>query len=113
MIESVNIALKKPLKDLKTDEVRLLVSQQFALEYSVPMAIEILEHQPAIVAEHYEGDILSACLRLNAEFWKCNPDLRQRLRDLLCNLATMNGSVNEKISRFLATEVENNLPSRP
>jgi hypothetical protein len=72
LVEHASIALATPLRDLTNEQVRLLVSQGFGLEYVVPKAISILVENPLIGVTFYHGDLLSSCLKISPEFWMEN-----------------------------------------
>ena len=65
-------AMQLPLKDLSPEEIRLLVTQKVGLRYVLPLAIEILKHNPMAKTCHYPGDLLEACKRLLPSDWKEN-----------------------------------------
>ncbi|CDX27028.1 conserved hypothetical protein [Mesorhizobium plurifarium] len=86
LVEQGNIALATPLRDLSNEQVRLLVSQGFGLEYVVPKAISILVENPLIGVTFYAGDLLTSCLNIPQQFWKENQHLWAELDGILQSL---------------------------
>jgi CDI immunity proteins len=86
LVERANIALATPLRDLSNEQVRLLVSQGFGLEYVVPKAISILIENPLIGVTFYDGDLLVSCLKIPQQFWMENQHLWVELEGILRSL---------------------------
>ncbi|MGX9120515.1 contact-dependent growth inhibition system immunity protein [Mesorhizobium sp. BHbsci] len=86
LVEQCSIALATPLRNLTGEQIRLLVSQGFGLEYVVPKAISILIENPLIRVTFYHGDLLSNCLKISPEFWMENQDLWVELDGILRSL---------------------------
>jgi hypothetical protein len=105
MVERICRAQSKPIALVDAYEIRLLVSQDIALEYSLPMAIDILRQTPLVSAGHYDGDLLVACLGVKVEYWRESRSDHQRLRDLLANLKTNDKNINARIDDFLIMDV--------
>ena len=68
LVEQASIALATPLRELTNEQVRLLVSQGFGLEYVVPKAISILVENPLIGVTFYDGDLLMNCMKIPHQF---------------------------------------------
>ena len=79
-------ARRKPLRELRAVDLRLLVAQGTGLPFVVPTALEILEKALLLEAEHYRGDLLVVVLRLPPDFFRKRPDLRMRVEHLLARL---------------------------
>jgi hypothetical protein len=105
MVERICRALSKPIALVDTYEIRLLVSQDIALKYSVPMAIDILRQAPLVSAGNYDGDLLVACLGVKVEHWREFDSDHRRLRDLLADLKTNDKSINARIDDFLIMDI--------
>lgn len=106
MIEAAVLAHQKPLGELDTDEIRLLISQGCALEFTVPLGVTVLEARPLASGYIGSGDLLSACLRVDVEFWMNSDALLARLKKLLSNLRTTDAELNQMIETFLKLEPE-------
>lgn len=59
----------KPLKDFLNDELQLQITQNTALKYLVPLAIERLQKDPLIKGGSYFGELLNAVLTIEKKFW--------------------------------------------
>ncbi|MGV3773892.1 MAG: contact-dependent growth inhibition system immunity protein [Verrucomicrobiales bacterium] len=70
---------KLPLSELTDRDIWILIRQGIGLDYLVLIAIEKLEVNPLIRAQHSEGDLLSAVLWADALVWKRHPDYRERV----------------------------------
>lgn len=86
LVERGSIALATPLRDLTKEQVRLLVSQGFGLEYVVPKAISILVENPLVGVTFYDGDLLMSCLKIPQQFWMENQHLWVELDGILRSL---------------------------
>ena len=68
-----------PLKQLRLEDLRLLIGQSVGLRFLVPMAIEHLEAHPLAMGDFYPGDLLKQVMEVDESFWKNQPELRGRL----------------------------------
>ena len=73
VVETTHRAVKKPLKDLTLEEVRVLIGQKIGLKYILPIALEALQQNPIVEVTYYEGDLLCSVLRLEEKDWSDNP----------------------------------------
>ena len=78
--------LKIPLKDLDTENIRMLVGQKIGLKYLMPLALDFLEHDHFCSGDFYNGDLLSAVLSVDSGYWNENNELFYRLSDIMFNL---------------------------
>jgi contact-dependent growth inhibition (CDI) system CdiI-like immunity protein len=106
MVETIALALQKPARDLDAQEVRLLVSQNLALEYSAPLALQLLKAGPMVSGGAYYGDLLNACLTLEPGFWAQNRSVFIQFRELLSNIRTIDTEINARVDAFLKLEIE-------
>ncbi|MBW3624488.1 MAG: hypothetical protein KY468_13865 [Armatimonadetes bacterium] len=65
-----------PLKEMTAGDLRLLIGQKIYPDILVPLAIELLQNDPWLEADYYEGDLLKAVLNLPNSFWIDYPDLK-------------------------------------
>jgi hypothetical protein len=105
MIERINIALQKPIQDLDPADLRQLIGQQIALEYTVPLAIGAIRANPMQSASYYEGDLLQACLKTEVVFWTKHPDQYARLKEFFQTVRVFDQKVHEQVKTFLALEI--------
>ena len=77
---------KVPLKDLNTEDLRMLIGQKIGLKYLIPLALELLEENYFCSGDFYSGDLLSALLRVDNDYWDKNDGLFYRLSDIMNTL---------------------------
>ncbi len=71
---------KKRLCDFTIEDLRLMIGQQFSLEYLIPLALEKLSLNLASEGDLYEGDLLHSVLRVDIVYWKTNKNQYWKLR---------------------------------
>lgn len=102
VVQTVQAARKKPLRELTNEEIRVLTGQRVGLKYILPFAVAILKKDPLAEIRFFEGDLLECVLRLSPADWKDNPD---ELRELETIIRTNRASFQEEIAdladRFL------------
>ena len=104
MIERINKALQKPIKDLNAGDLRQLVSQKIALEYTVPLAIDAIGRNPMQYSSYDEGDLLLACLKIELSFWAKNPDQHARLKSFFDTVRVFDSELQAQVKTFFALE---------
>jgi hypothetical protein len=68
-----------PLKQLRLEDLRLLIGQGVGLRFLVPMAIDHLGAHPLASGDFYSGDLLKQVTEVDESFWRNRPELRGRL----------------------------------
>ena len=74
--------LKKPLADIKVEDLRIMINQNVGLNFLIPIALEELSTNILAEGDYYEGDLLTVVLRVNLEYWQANKDQLNNLRTL-------------------------------
>ena len=74
---------KKKLKHLDSNELRLLILQNFGLKYLVPIVINKLKENLFEEALYYPGDLLLALLNIEDNYWQQNIIQRENFGTLL------------------------------
>jgi hypothetical protein len=69
----------KKLKYFSPEDLRIMIGQNIGLEYLVPIAIEVLEQEPFIEADFYEGDLFLNVLKVDKTFWEEKPELKENV----------------------------------
>lgn len=69
MISRSSKLRQKRLKDLTTEELRMMIVQNRSLKYLVPLAIERLIKDPLLKGDLYPGDLTNALLTIERKFW--------------------------------------------
>jgi hypothetical protein len=79
-------ALRKiPLNQLTPENLRLLMGQNIGNEYTVPLALAILEKYPLFECEMYPGDLLVFTITVESSYWIRHKDLYDRLNRVMSN----------------------------
>jgi len=76
---------KVPLNTFTTEDLRIMIGQQFSLNYLVPLAIEVLKEDLWAEGDFLEGDLLKNVLAVKTEFWNNNKGYWIALDDLIKN----------------------------
>jgi hypothetical protein len=72
-----------PLKQLRIEDLRLLIGQGVGLQYLVPIALNHVRRHPLAGGDFYRGDLLASLARVADPFWIANPHLRLQLIEAL------------------------------
>ena len=89
LVKRHTLAVSKPVEGLESADIRLLISQHEAGGASyqvVARAIEILNENPLIDTEFFQGDLFKAVLQLPEVYWQAHPDHWQEAHALLSKL---------------------------
>lgn len=76
LTESVHRLWRTPVKRFSLGDLRLLIGQQLALEYLVPIALTHLQEHPLAEGTYYPGDLLKMVATVPESYWDRRPDLR-------------------------------------
>ncbi|AZO53970.1 MAG: hypothetical protein EOS78_09850 [Mesorhizobium sp.] len=102
LVERCEAALDTPLGQLSTEQLRLLIGQEIGLEILVVKAIDLIEMDPLVHGDYYDGDLISMCLKISGAFWATHPDLWFRLNEVLESFDRKVEAVNEHRAQFMA-----------
>ena len=83
LVRRIGQLRKIPLDDFSTEDLRLMIGQQFSLNYLIPLALETLAKELFAEGDMFEGDLLKNVLNVNTEFWIGNKGYWQKLDGLL------------------------------
>ncbi|MFE2021464.1 contact-dependent growth inhibition system immunity protein [Streptomyces sp. NPDC059499] len=94
------------LREFGPADLRVLVSQQVALPYVLPLAVRLLLEEPLLDASFYPGDLLLTAVRAPASAWSLLPDLNAGLRAVIAALpdaavADLPRGGAEELARFV------------
>lgn len=70
---------KKPLVDFIIEDLRILIGQNGSLIILIPIALEKLQENILAEGDLYEGDLLTAVLNSDPQYWDENKDHWQSL----------------------------------
>jgi CDI immunity proteins len=68
-----------PLKQLRIEDLRLLIGQGMGIPFLVPMAVAHLEEHPLAAGDFHPGDLLKQVVGVGDEYWGSRRELRGRL----------------------------------
>jgi len=68
-----------PLKQLRLEDMRLLIGQSVGLQVLIPVALDHVESHPLAAGDFYPGDLLKNVMEVSESFWNGRPELRSRL----------------------------------
>jgi contact-dependent growth inhibition (CDI) system CdiI-like immunity protein len=90
----------KPIGDFTIDDLRVMIGQGIGLRYLVPLALEVLEHDPLAEGDYYPGDLLESVLGVDPELWTRESEWRDRIRAVLKRLPEVPRELKEAEARF-------------
>ena len=93
---------RTPLRALTGDDLRLLIDQKIGLEYVIPKALELLCGDAMVEVGLYRGDLLSALLRVDNNYWSQNPTEREWFASLARRVVKEFGKLVRDCETFLA-----------
>jgi hypothetical protein len=94
---------RTPLKNISLGDLRLLISQQIGLRTLVPTALRLVSQEPLLEADLYPGDLLSALLRIDKNYWSKTSVDRDQLV-LVAGAVMLNGGRIADECRSFLTE---------
>ena len=95
---------KIPVVDFDIEDLRIMIGQEFGLEYLIPLALVKLEEDLFAEGDYYPGDLLANVLRAPVSFWKQHMDLWQEVDHLVSGRKSR--IISEKISLTLFESVK-------
>jgi hypothetical protein len=91
---------KVDLKDLSSENLRMLIGQGIGLQYLVPIALDILEGNLLASGDKYDGDLLCSIAQISSNFWDKHNDLKARAFDLTHSVAIALDTLKEADNSF-------------
>lgn len=79
LIDTCHRLRRIPIDALSAGDVRMLLGQRIGVRHLVPVAIQLLNADPMLEATIYPGDLLTAVLRADANYYRGFPKLRNQL----------------------------------
>lgn len=70
-----------PISQFEYEDYRILISQEIALEYIIPPAIDILCQNLFAEGDYYQGDLLKSVLTIDKSFWINHPKHAKLLKE--------------------------------
>ena len=96
---------RKNALNFSTGDLRICIGQQHRLEEFVPVTISLLQANPLVEGDLYPGDLLSAVLRLNGEYWQKHPAHKAAVTDIVkqvrCNEDELSHDLMQQFDTWL------------
>ncbi|XOI97579.1 contact-dependent growth inhibition system immunity protein [Paenibacillus polymyxa] len=83
LVLRANELRKKPLCELNTEDLRLLIGQQMSLDLLLPLALEKLLENPLRSGDLYMGDLFCSVLKVGQEYWEEHRELKNELDEVI------------------------------
>ncbi|MCP1386147.1 contact-dependent growth inhibition system immunity protein [Runella salmonicolor] len=91
-----------PIHNFTASDLRILIGQNIALKYLIPFALNILDKDPFVEADFYEGDLLESVSKCELHFWIENPQLKLHLKNIIDqNITEINARKLDRQSRIV------------
>ncbi|MBR9860038.1 hypothetical protein GYB22_04700 [bacterium] len=83
LVTTCHALRKKPLNQFSIEDLRIMIGQNFSLNYIIPLALNILKNNVLVEGDLYEGDLLLSVMKCDKEFWQMRPDLKEEIEYVL------------------------------
>ena len=77
-----------------------MIGQGLGLRFLVPLAVEVVERDPLADGDLYPGELLSSLLRTPQSSWAAQPELRDRLQQVILALKEVPEKLEGPIQQF-------------
>jgi hypothetical protein len=74
---------KIPLNDFTVEDLRIMIGQEFGLNYLIPLAIEKLSENILAEGDYYPGDLLKSAISIDSKFWLDNKHSYIQLKEII------------------------------
>ncbi|MBQ0975234.1 hypothetical protein KBZ00_29545 [Streptomyces sp. RK31] len=115
LVRAVHDLRRRPVGDLRPDELARLITQDVGLPWLLPLAVRILrDTAPSQVAGGwYDDDLLYAVVTRKAQVWEQFPELARELKATVETLIDLSRYVREEAAAFRAAVPEESSRSKP
>ena len=72
-----------PLEQFTTEDLRIMIGQEFGLFYLLPLAFEKLRKDLFAEGDFYPGDLLNMALKIKHSFWTQYQDYWKQLDEMI------------------------------
>lgn len=79
----VNLHDKLELDNYTLDDIRFMLLQGHGIAFLIPIALKHLEENILLDTKYYEGDLLSALLSINDEYWFANLEFQNQVKMII------------------------------
>jgi hypothetical protein len=102
LIRTTHELRRKPVRDLTTEDLRLLLSQQVSVEVLAERAVGLLRQDPLAEGDYYPGDLLVAVMKLPPSYWDAHPRQLTAVQEIARSVEDADAELQGDIDRFLA-----------
>ncbi|WP_163215058.1 contact-dependent growth inhibition system immunity protein [Bacteroides sp. 519] len=108
LVRKVFELYNKKIKEFEVEDLRIMISQGFGLDYLIPIAINKLKENLFIEGDFYPGDLLESILSIKKEYWDANQSYKIVVIDLLINNIQKLDEVeiSDKVKEDLRAKIE-------
>ena len=108
LVRAVHELRRRPVGDLRPDELARLITQDVGLPWLLPLAVRILrDTAPSQIAGGwYDDDLLYAVVTRKPPVWEQFPDLARELKATVETLVDLSRYVREEVAAFCAAVPE-------
>ncbi len=98
LVETCHKLRHKPLNKFDAEDLRIMIGQNISLPYLIPLAIKLLEANPLVSGDCYEGDLLLSVMKAEKQFYDLYPELKEEVKLISegCRNELLNNSVLRK-----------------
>jgi hypothetical protein len=100
LVATIHELRRKPVGELTTAELRMLIGQRVGLDVVLPLALVVLRRTPLIEADLYPGDLLAAALHLPEFYWRDHAALLDEVRAVLTSVDELPPQLETGVARF-------------
>ncbi|MDR6974114.1 hypothetical protein J2X68_000792 [Streptomyces sp. 3330] len=102
LIATAHALRTRPVGTLTVEDLRLLIGQDIGLAVLLPLAVEVLRHDPLAEGHMGEGDLLRTVLTRSSAVWRTCPDSASRLTLIVDGLSDLSPDLQSAVERFAA-----------
>jgi hypothetical protein len=103
LVRTCHALRRKPLRDFTVEDLRIMIGQNFSLNYLIPLAIEHLQQDPLVAGDFFPGDLLANVLKVKADFWHMHPGLRLVIENIVEQLKPFPEDLSQALQVFQQT----------
>ncbi|CAL9448103.1 contact-dependent growth inhibition system immunity protein [Streptomyces werraensis] len=108
LVRAVHELRRRPVGDLRPDELARLITQDVGLPWLLPLAVRILRGTAPsqIAGRWYDDDLLYAVVTRKTQVWEQFPELARELKATVETLVDLSRYVREEAAAFCAAVPE-------